>query len=335
MRITVAFLFVLLVAPILITPHVLAVDYTVSTISLSIDPDGYANLEYKITTDTTVANITLPLIGSGYTNLLITDKNQEPLNFQIQGETATISSLGSNVDLSYSTHSLTSKTGDLWEMNFTAPTSVSVLLPQNATLVSLSQIPVEVGMVNLRKSLLLPDGPNEVTYELGVVSTKESSLQAINDAEAALNQAKTGGLIVISVETLLAKAQSYYNVGDFSSAVDYAVQVKTALTAITALASYAKAAISNATNSINVAKSGGRTNGLDEASTLLEKAKTSYTSGNYTEASSVAQQSTGIADKAAKPVSNLGPTPILFAGVVMVGLGVAVMVLRRRPGDKA
>jgi len=325
---SVAFIFGLLLAATIITPHILAANYTISTLTVTIDPDGYTNLEYKVTTDPTVANITLPLIGVNYTNLLITDQNQEPLNYQIQGEVATISSLGSNVDISYSTQSLTSKRGDLWEINVTAPTSIGVTLPQGATLVSISQIPLEISTINQRQSLLLPDGPNEITYELGIVGTKEHSLLVITDAETAINQAKAGGLVVTSAETLLAKAKSDYNAGQYPSAEDYAGQAKNAITAITALASDADATIKTATSSISTAMSEGRTSGLDEANNLLANAKTAYTSGNYTKASSLAARSISYANSATKPGNDL----VLYigAGVVIVAIVIAVLLLRKR-----
>jgi uncharacterized membrane protein len=328
-----AFIFGLLLAAIIITPHVLATDYTISTLTVTIDPDGYTNLVYKIATDPTVANTTIPLIGSNYTNIVITDQSQEPLNYQIQGEAATISSLGSSVDISYSTQSLTSKRGDLWEINVTAPTSIGILLPQGATLVSLNQIPLEISTINQRQSLLLPDGPNEITYELGIVGTKEHSLLVITDAETAINQAKASGLVVTSAETLLTKAKSDYNAGKYPSAEDYAGQAKNAVTAITALASDADTTIKTATNSIEAARSQGRTIGLDQANTLLVNAKTAYTSGNYTEASTFATQSINYADSATKPANDL--FPYIGAGALIAMIIVAAILLRRRSMSKA
>jgi uncharacterized membrane protein len=332
MRLSVVFIFGLLLATTLVIPHVLSTDYTISTLTVTIDSDGYTNFEYKITTDPTVANITLPLIGSNYTNVLVTDQNETPLDYQILGDTAIISSLGSNVELSYTTQSLTNKRGDLWEMNVTAPTSISVLIPQGATLVSLSQIPLEISTINQRQSLLLPDGPNEITYELGIVGTKEHSLLVITDAETAINQAKANGLVVTSAEALLDKAKSDYNAGTYTSAEDLAGQAKSAITAITALASDADTNIKTATNSIEKATIDGRTNGLDKASSLLVNAKAAYTSGNYTEASTTATLAAGDADSATRPINNM--VLYLGAGTVITALLIAAVLLRRRSKQK-
>ncbi|MGD0804360.1 MAG: hypothetical protein ABSA11_09840 [Candidatus Bathyarchaeia archaeon] len=329
---SVVFIFGLLLATTLVIPHVLSTDYTISTLTVTIDSDGYTNFEYKITTDPTVANITLPLIGSNYTNVLVTDQNETPLDYQILGDTAIISSLGSNVELSYTTQSLTNKRGDLWEMNVTAPTSISVLIPQGATLVSLSQIPLEISTINQRQSLLLPDGPNEITYELGIVGTKEHSLLVITDAETAINQAKANGLVVTSAEALLDKAKSDYNAGTYTSAEDLAGQAKSAITAITALASDADTNIKTATNSIEKATIDGRTNGLDKASSLLVNAKAAYTSGNYTEASTTATLAAGDADSATRPINNM--VLYLGAGTVITALLIAAVLLRRRSKQK-
>jgi uncharacterized membrane protein len=332
MRLSVVFIFGLLLATTLIVPHVLSTDYTISTLTVTLDPDGYTNFEYKITTDPTVANITLPLIGSKYTNFLVTDQNETPLDYQILGDTAIISSLGSNVELSYTTQSLTNKRGDLWEMNVTAPTSIGVLLPQGATLVSLSQIPLEISTINQRQSLLLPDGPNEITYELGVVGTKEHSLLVITDAETAINQAKTDGLVVTSAEALLDKAKSDYNAGTYTSAEDLAGQAKNAITTITALASDADTNIKTATNSIEKATIDGRTNDLDKASSLLVNAKAAYTSGNYTDASTIATLAAEDADSATRPINNM--VLYLGAGTVIAAVLIVAVLLRRRSSKK-
>jgi uncharacterized membrane protein len=321
-------IFGILLAMTLIIPHVFAVTYTISTLTISVDPDGYTNLEYKITTDPTAANITLPLIGGNYTSLLITDQNNAPLDYQIQGGGVMISSLGSSVDVSYSTQSLTSKRGDLWEINVTAPVSFNVVLPQGATLVSINQIPLEMSIINQRQSLLLPDGGNEITYVLGIVGTKDHSLLVITDAEAAINEAKSTGLVVRSADILLANAKNDYNAGKYASAEDWAGQAKNAVTTITALASNADETIKTATNSIDKATLDGRTNGLDLANSLLAQAKTAYTAGNYTQASATAAQSVGIADSAAKPMNEI--LPYLGGLVVIVAIVIAAIVLRRR-----
>ena len=321
-------IFGILLAMTLIIPHVFAATYTISTLTLSVDPDGYTNLEYKITTDPTTANITLPLIGRNYTSILITDQNNAPLDYQIQGGVVTISSIGSSVDVSYSTQSLTSKRGDIWEINVTAPVSFNVVLPQGATLVSINQIPLEMSIVNQRQSLLLPDGGNEITYVLGIVGTKDHSLLVITDAEAAINEAKSTGLVVRSADILLANAKNDYNAGKYASAEDWAGQAKNAVTAITALASNADEMIKTATNSIDKASLDGRTNGLDLANSLLAQAKTAYTAGNYTQASATAAQSIGIADSAAKPMNEI--LPYLGGLVVIVAVVIAAILLRRR-----
>ncbi len=330
MHLRVAFLFGLLMTTILFIPHVQATDYTISTLTIKIDSDGFTNIEYNIATDPTVANITLHLLGNKYTNLLVSDQNQTPLEYQIQGDIVTISSLGSNVVISYTTQSLTNKSGDLWEMNVTAPTSIGILLPQGATLVSISQIPLEISTIDKRQSLLLPDGPNEITYELGVVGTKEHSLLVITDAETAITQAKASGLIVTSAEALLAKAKSDYNAGRYASAEDNAGQAKNAVITITALASDASATIKTATASIDKAKLDGRTIGLDKASSLLEGAKLAYTLGNYTDASSKALQSNNYAVSATEPVNYTMLT--LGAAVAIVVIAVIVVLFRRRSG---
>ena len=316
-----------ILASITITPNANA-QFTISTLTLSLNTDGFADIDYRVTTDPTTANITLPLLGSTITNLVITDQNQLPLSYQLKNTEVTIVSLGSSIEISYSTPSLTSKTGDLWGLNFTAPISTSLILPQGATLVSLSQIPLEISTINQRQSVLLPDGLNEITYQLGIVGTKEHSLLIITDAETAINQAKSKGLVTTFPDTLLAKAKSYFTLGKYVSAEDYAGQAKNAVTTLTAFASEADTKIKIATSLIETAKSEGRSNGLDKAVTLLDSATSAYKIGNYTKASSLASQAITNTSSATKPFD----TTILLAGVAIVAIIVigAIILLRGR-----
>lgn len=322
---------VLIISSVFIT-QVFALDFTISTLNISLDTDGFANVEYKISTAPTVANITFPLLGDKYVNFLVTDQNQDPLNYTITGAMVTVLSFGASVDVSYSTQSLTSKSGDLWSMNFTSPVSIDVLLPQGATLVSLSQIPLEISTINQRQSILLPDGPNEITYQLGIVGTKEHSLLVITDAESAINQAKSSGIIVTSAEALLLKAKNFYSTDNYVSAEDYAGQARNAVTAITALASDADSAIKTAITSIDKATTEGRTNGLDAATALLSQAQTAYSDGNYTKASSTASQATSKANSATTLQNNLDL--ILGAGIVVALILLTVVIRRRSPSKK-
>ena len=308
-----------------------AAQYTISTLSVSLGVDGYATVNYGIAADPTTANITLPLIGSKITDLIITDPNRAPLNYQLGASSVLIYTLGSDAEVSYSTPSLTSKRGDLWSMNLTSPSSLTVLLPEGATIVSVSQVPLQISTIGVRPSVVLPDGPNEVTYELGIVGTKDHALLVITDAEAAINQAKANNLITTYPDTLLAKSKAYYNTGNYVSAEDYANQAKQAITTLTAIAADADANIKTATTLIDKARSEGRTTGLDAAATLLSNAQAAYTSGNYTKASTLATQAITGASSATRPIDTA-----LLAGVVIVVAIVAVtaVLLRRRGGKQ-
>ena len=82
-----------ILASITITPNANA-QFTISTLTLSLNTDGFADIDYRVTTDPTTANITLPLLGSTITNLVITDQNQLPLSYQLKNTEVTIVSLG-------------------------------------------------------------------------------------------------------------------------------------------------------------------------------------------------------------------------------------------------
>ena len=329
MRPTSTIIAILLFATTLFLPCVKA-QFTISTLNISLDADGFANINYNISTDPTKANVTLPLIGSKITDLIVTDQNQIPLNYTIGSDSLLIYSLGSNVEVSYSTQTLTSKSGDLWRANVTSPVSFTVLLPEGATLVSVSQIPLQISTLNQRQSLLLPDGPNEITYELGVIGTKDHSLLVITDAETAINQAKANGLVTTFADNLLLKAKNYYNSGNYVSAEDYATQAKNAVITTTGLAGDADSNIKTATTLIDKAKSDGRTNGLDQAISLLNDSQAAYKSGNYTKASNLASQAITSASSATQPID----TMLLIGGtaIIVVLVALVAILLHRRSG---
>jgi hypothetical protein len=60
---------------------------------------------------------------------------------------------------------------------------MGVLLPEGSTIISLSQIPLELSTVNNRPYITMPQGNSEVAYILGSVGTKEHAIVVLKETQ--------------------------------------------------------------------------------------------------------------------------------------------------------
>src|SRR4030042_7123283 len=146
----------------------MASNYTATDLFLTVYADGVADVEYKVNLDPTLARVTVQVFGLILNDLLIINQDGSPLTYTINGSVLTIDSLGSTIaTISYNTQDLTLKTGSIWSLNITAPTTVNILLPLGSTIISMSDIPLEIGTVDGKPYLSLVEGDVSVSYLLG------------------------------------------------------------------------------------------------------------------------------------------------------------------------
>ena len=258
MRVTLRTILLLFLITALSIRGVQSADYTPLNLEASIYVDGVIGITYNVSVDPTLARVSIPLFGSQLSSLLILNENNIPLVNSVNGSSITVDTLGaSGLKVTYVTQDLTKKIGTLWTFNITAPGNIDVLLPSGATIVSLSQIPINVQTLDGRSLVTFPAGPLSVSYIVTAMGTKEHAQATIQDAEATINLIKASGVSTNAADGLLAQSKTSFGVGDYLKADLLASQAKEAGLEAETQRKEADSVIQNAQSAIEKAKTEG------------------------------------------------------------------------------
>ena len=93
---------------------IMAVPVTASETTMEVYRDGYVHIEQTVNADPFMGTIDITLFSETVENLLIVSADDIPLNYEVDGTTLTIFTLGEEVaQICYDTSSITSKEGAL------------------------------------------------------------------------------------------------------------------------------------------------------------------------------------------------------------------------------
>jgi len=154
--------------------------YIVHRAILTIYRDGVVHVNVELLVNESEPLIMLPLLSppERVSNILILDENGSLIDYDISDGNITIYSLGSNrITLEYDTDGLTYKTLGLWTINFTAPFELTLIFPENATIMYLSDIPSAIRMSGSRFEMDLSPGYWEISYEIPIQPPTQPPLQ--------------------------------------------------------------------------------------------------------------------------------------------------------------
>jgi uncharacterized membrane protein len=127
--------------------------------------DGFVLVDHEFELNQTYPSVNVSLLGESYEELLVVDEQNLPLDYALISGNATVYSLGaSQIKMSYFTPDLTSKTGKYWTLNAEVFTNATVVLPANASIISLNSVPELIESSNDQVSLVMPAGTIEITY---------------------------------------------------------------------------------------------------------------------------------------------------------------------------
>jgi uncharacterized membrane protein len=324
--------FLILLSLIASTPLAVGQEYySPNELSFTVYDDGYVVVDYTVDVDPTMERVNVSLFGSLYQNLLILDQDLLILDSTPVGDGLTIDTLGAiSASVWYETTDLTGKAGQIWTFAVSAPINPTILLPEGSTIISLSDVPLEMGSLNGRILLTMPLGDLEISYTVGVVGSKEHALAIINDAEDTIEAIQETGVLTPLADDLLENAYSAYDAGQYPEAEQLASQAKTSAESTAADSSAASLAIEDAYSAISDANEDERTEGLEAAQEKLAEAEGSYDLGDYTAALELAEEAQDLAESATQVVSDSNNL-LLYAGLVVVvgGLGAAYMLMGR------
>ncbi|MFP3951888.1 MAG: MarR family transcriptional regulator [Candidatus Bathyarchaeia archaeon] len=270
--------------------------YTIQEMNVQIYSDGATSLDYLLDVEIDRARINISLPGKIYEDMLVTDDEGFLLDYKAGNNSIIIDVLGSHsVELSYTTSSLTNKTGATWSFRLTLLVEASIRLPPEATIMGMTPTPTSITMAGERITLIMPPGDVLLSYLLGVTGTREHAIILINEAEEYIEGAKLRGIKTDEAEALLQLAEEEYRAGVYVKAEEYANSATEKVREIEGLAVDAQTAINKAESAIKEAQASGRTGQLDEAESTLDEAETLWAEGAYLEAKIQAEEAERIA----------------------------------------
>ena len=189
----------LLVASMIIAAALIPIQSSFSSprdLDLIIYPDGSTHISAEIDIDPFLTDYELNLFGSSIDNLVVIGDNEFLLDTDIIDDSVLIQTFGSSViSIEYDIHDLVSKQGKLWTFSLDSPSNFTLLLPQNSAIVGMTNLPINMEIINDQNKLTLPSGKTEIDY---LFSNTISN--PIPDTETETNYfsyAIIGGVIII------------------------------------------------------------------------------------------------------------------------------------------
>ena len=189
----------LLIASMIIVAALIPIQSSFSSprdLDLIIYPDGSTHISAEIDVDPFVTDYELNLFGSTIDNLVVVGDNEFLLDTDIIDNYVLIQTFGSSViNIEYDIHDLVSKQSKLWTFSLDSPSNFTLLLPQNSAIVGMTNLPINMEIINDQNKLTLPSGKTEIDY---LFSNTISN--PIPDTETETNYfsyAIIGGVIVI------------------------------------------------------------------------------------------------------------------------------------------
>ena len=165
-------------------------------LDLIIYPDGSTHISAEIDVDPFVTDYELNLFGSTIDNLVVDRYNEYLLDTDIIHDYVLIQTSGSSIiSKEHDFQDLVSKQGKLWTFSLDSPSNFTLLLPQNSAIVGMTNLPINMEIINDQNKLTLSSGKTEIDY---LFSNTISN--PIPDTETETNYfsyAIIGGVIVI------------------------------------------------------------------------------------------------------------------------------------------
>jgi len=196
----------LLVASIIIAAALLPIQYSFSSprdLDLIIYPDGSTHVSTEIDVDPFLTDYEVNLFGSSIDNLVVIGDNGFLLDVDVLDETALIQTFGSSVIIiEYDIHDLVSKQGRLWTFSLDAPSDFTLLLPQNSAIVGMTNLPLNMEIINEQNQLTLSSGSTEIDYFFSTNSISNPIDETKNEEDNSL-YIIIGGIITIVLVSMV------------------------------------------------------------------------------------------------------------------------------------
>ncbi|MCK5670214.1 winged helix-turn-helix transcriptional regulator, partial [Candidatus Bathyarchaeota archaeon] len=276
--------------------------------------------------------LNISLMGDIYEDILASDPEGIILSWKENADGIEVDGLGvDQIIISYTTPSITNKTGSKWTVMVESDANPIITLPKDAVLVGLNPTPLAITTLDVNTVITMPAGTSSVSYLLGTTGTRENALILLTQAQGQVSEAGLSA-VVIQAEELLEDAQEAYHGGQYSQSEQLSRQAMEQASTTLEMADQALDSINRAFEMI------GSKFGLDvdEAQSVLDSAEVAHLAGDYQKAMDDADQAYALAlALEAEPEPDGFPITYIIGGaVVLVAAGAFLMMGRKKPVAK-
>jgi len=258
---------------------------------LDVYSDGSVNVEYVVEPEPTLARVNVTLPGEPYLDVLVVDPDGVIMDWDPVDGGVEVDSFGvGEITISYTSQSLTDKTGSTWAVSVSSQVNAVITLPRDAVLVGISPTPSGITIVDGKATLTMPPGGSSVSYIMGTTGTREHALVLLNNAEETVNDARLKGVVVDAAEDILDGARATYADGLYSRSEQLSLQAVAAARAAEEAADEAINAIGEAEELVETKSGQVGEEALAQANQLLDEAMEAYEGGGYGAALTKAEQ---------------------------------------------
>jgi uncharacterized membrane protein len=196
----------LLVASMIIVAALMPIQSSFSSprdLDLIIYADGSTHVSTEIDVDPFLTDYEVNLFGNTIDNLVVIGDDGFLLDVDVIGDTALIQTFGSSViSIEYDIHDLVSKQGRLWTFSLDSPSDFTLLLPKNSAIVGMTNLPLNMEIINEQNQLTLSSGSTEIDYFFSTNSIS-TPIEEIKNEEDNFLYAITGGIIAIVLVSIV------------------------------------------------------------------------------------------------------------------------------------
>ena len=200
----------LLVASMIIVAALLPIQSSFSSprdLDLIIYSDGTTHVSTEIDIDPFLTDYELNLFGSSIDNLVVVGDNGFLLDADVIDNTALIQTFGSSViTIEYDIHDLVSKQGRLWTFSLDSGTDFTLLLPKNSAIVGMTNLPLNMEIINEQNQLTLSSGSTEIDYLFSTNSITNPINETANQEDSSLYVIVggiIGGIIIVILVSII------------------------------------------------------------------------------------------------------------------------------------
>jgi uncharacterized membrane protein len=176
----------------------------VRSTTLSVFSDGTAEINQTLSL-TNMSSLKIPLLSPQVGNILAVSERGTAVPYEISGGNITLSTFGvSRMSLAYDTDGLTSKQGSVWDLVIDSPYNITLALPYQSTVLSVSRAVSSYSTVEGKPTLSLASGSWQVSYGLPVYNQATTTAAVDSTSSATGSAAGTPATFQLSQLSYLA-----------------------------------------------------------------------------------------------------------------------------------